>query len=263
MSPIGSFPQIKLKITQIWNYHPAKDFSFIAPSSSQTKKILAFFWSQFHPILSTTVIFSKTIPKNKNRFKALFIVRQQIRNESIFCIMTHHAIIDVTRALSGQSLCHEKKAHQGEQPEQNLYLKTTLTRTHHWRNACVKTCFWQKWSLDIPSPNKKNNQGKNSSKSTTYCFDSLQKKWLPFEHPNCLTSIKSPFHLGDFYGARTQQLQGWCPVDDDLTIGGDHRVQQGIHAGVTGPWMNQNHPILWWKLTKKGLTWPMDREITV
>ena len=63
---------------------------------------------------------------------------------------------------------------------------------------------------------------------------------------NGLTSIKSPSHLGDFYGARTQQLQGRCPVDDDLTIGGDHRVQQGIHAGVTGPWMNQNHPILWW-----------------
>ena len=42
------------------------DFSFIAPSCSQTKKIFPCFWSQFHPILENEkVIFSKNHPKNQ------------------------------------------------------------------------------------------------------------------------------------------------------------------------------------------------------
>ena len=104
----------------------------------------------FTQFLKTTVIFSKT-SKNNHRFKALFIVRQQIRNESIFCIMTHHAIIDVTRALSGQSLCHEKKAIKANN------LNKTFTS-----KACVKTCFWQKWTSHPPTKNPP----RNSPKST-------------------------------------------------------------------------------------------------
>ena len=65
--------------------------------------------------------------------------------------------------------------------------------------------------------------------------------------------LPSASYLGDFHGARTQQLQGRRSVDDDLTIGGDHRVQQGIHAGIAGPWMKINHHFCTHILKRKGM----------